>query len=313
MGGRSACGTTLTAGRYPIYCTGVSGLTAVPYNKPDMPQRTKTDKDIVLRFLPGSTFALQSKTMMRIADGGGNAEVEIFNFSGSPKTVMLTNLGTGYAVSGISGSHQIAPMSAKKVPFTVRVNTVDPFSISIGGVSGPRPVAPFSVPIFIDIKNSAALSGRTLPLNDVARWRKNAAGDMNIEYDAGEQAMRFSVKFIPNTDWWVYPEFPLDLSKEGFENAVGVSFEVRAESVSPKGFTTTLFMAVTENIQEKGKSIYFPFPSMTTNWQTVTIHFKAESPGDFDPSQVKLIRIGCNPKQENFSYRVRNLMVYYKK
>lgn len=312
MGKRTAEDARLTAGRYPVYCTGLSGLTAVPYQSPNVSQRAKTDRDIVLRFIPGSTFAFQSKTMMRIADGGGSAEVEIFNFSDRPKTVQLENRGTGYTVSGLAAA-QIAPMSSKKVPITIAVRSVDPFSICIGGTSGGLQVAPFSVPIFIDIKKSDSLTARRLSMNDVSRWRKNAAGEMTIEHDAGEQAMHFSVRFVPNTDFWVYPEFLLDMPKESFANAVGVSFEVKADAVGSKGFTTTLFMAVTENVKETGKSVYFPYPAMTTEWQTVTIHFKAESPGDFDPSQVKIIRIGCNPKQENFGYRVRNLTVYYRK
>jgi hypothetical protein len=69
-------------------------------------------------------------------------------------------------------------------------------------------------------------------------------------------------------------------------------------------------MAVMEDVKETGKAINFDYPKPTTNWQTISINFSASAPKDFSPASIKILRIGCNPVQDDFVYWVRNLKVY---
>jgi len=129
---------------------------------------------------------------------------------------------------------------------------------------------------------------------------------MEIFRDEKEKAIGFKVKFPPATDQWVYPEFRLRLPEESMKGAVGLGFEVKASQAS----SWALVMACMEDKHEKGDSCWMPyFP--TTEWQTVNILFEEDSPVNFDPGDIRMLRIGANPGDREFEYRLRNFRVFY--
>ena len=65
-------------------------------------------------------------------------------------------------------------------------------------------------------------------------------------------------------------------------------------------------MAVLDTVQEQGKAFWLRFPKVSGEWEKRIVIF-----GGFDPSDVKMLRIGMNPKCDDFTYYIRNVRVIY--
>ncbi|MBN8219109.1 MAG: hypothetical protein J0L75_20890, partial [Spirochaetes bacterium] len=307
-GGRVA----LPSGRYPQFARGFSGLkpSVLPWKRP-APAAANRELEVVLRFNPGEGVSTPNKMTARLDQNPAKASLDVFNFSSKPKEVRLRNLGKDSQIIGLKETVRVEPMSSVRLPFTLGTRSPGLFDLRLAGTCDGKEISPAYVPFYLDMRTRSDVVARPLDILQVDRWRKNAAGTMRIERDEAEKAVKFKVDFPPLVDRWVYPEFPLEAG-EDLSAAVGISFDVRSERRSPKEITC-LLMAVTEAVHEKGEAQYFPYPNQTTNWQNVLIQFSSEAPAAWRPDRVKMLRIGCNPAFESWTFWVRDLKVYYKK
>ncbi|MBI4976831.1 MAG: hypothetical protein HZC28_05080 [Spirochaetes bacterium] len=306
---------SFTAQRYIQYADGCRGIkpSSLPPSFPAQ-KKTSAELDIVLRATLSDGFSIHSKTTARIEADGGKLSLDVFNFGSSPKTVALKNLNDATcSIDGLPAAVSVPPQSFISVPLSIHTATSEATAVSIGGAVGAKTVAPIVIPVFTVLAGNPAFIARTLPADEPSRWRINASGELKIERDASENAVRFDVQFKPNTDFWVYPEFMLSLPNESLSNAVGMSFDIKCGDISPKGFAYNYVMLVVEGVKETGRSFNLAYPPPTKEWKTVNINFGADASKEFKPADTKVIRIGMNPKQEKFTYWVRNITVYLRK
>jgi hypothetical protein len=302
----------LSSGRFPQFARGLSGLkpAVLPYKRP-APSAVNRDLEIVLRFNPGEGMSMPNKMTARLDQNPAKASLDVFNFSSKAKEVRLRNAGKDSELVGLKESVRVEPMSSVRLPFTLRTSSLGFFDLRFTGTCDGREISPAYVPFYLDMRSRSDVVARGLDILKVDRWHKNAAGPMTLERDEAEKAVKVKVDFPPGVDRWVYPEFPLE-ANESLVGAVGISFDIRSERRSPKEIHC-LLMAVTEAIHEKGKAQYFPYANQTTNWQNVLVQFSSEAPASWKPDEVKMLRIGCNPAMESWTFWVRDLKVYYKK
>ncbi|UKI32850.1 MAG: hypothetical protein L6W00_04710 [Lentisphaeria bacterium] len=128
-------------------------------------------------------------------------------------------------------------------------------------------------------------------------WRKNSTqgSTMAISRDTEEKAIRFDVKFQPETDFWAYPEFKLP---EGIPAGKKyLVFEAKLTQQNPAaGYKTACVMF---RIQ-RGTVRWTPSP----RWQQVVIDLDARK---IDRDAVKCLRIGANPKSPGMTLLLRNV------
>lgn len=308
--GKALSGTDLKADRYPKYIRGLSGLRAVETVTLD--PKAKTDvSPVVLRVRLGESFVNYNKSLAMVSGNKPELFLDVFNFSDSPKKVSLKNLGSGYSAEGLAGL-TVPAMGMTPLALKLSLQSADVQAIRLGGECEGKALGEVNIAVVRDLSKDENVASRALPCEDPALWRMNAAGPMTAEYDESEKAVRFDVKFPANVDRWVYPELSLKNARLG-AGTKGVSFEIKAKDLSSKGVAYSFLMAVLEDVKETGRSVNFGYPAPSTTWKTVTINFLAESPKDFSVEAVKLLRIGCNPNQDQFTFWVRNVKVFEKK
>ncbi len=303
----------LSAGRYPVYVHGFQDLKPTDMFKPRKNEKshgTEKDLTIVMRINLEKGFRIIRNKALVDPSNQGQALLDIFNLSETVKQGRVENLGQGYTVTGLPESISIPAMGKVSlvVDFKFKEDGYGLVKIRLGGTFNGKPVSPVYVPVKCPRAGmDPALKVKSLPVENVARWVKNSSGTMEITNDPKEKAVHFKVKFPPATDQWVYPEFRLSLPAESMAGAVGLGFEVKAGRA--EGWA--LVMACLDEEHEKGESCWLPyFP--TTEWQTVNILFEEDAPVNFDPAQIKMLRVGANPGEGEYEYRVRNFKIYCK-
>ena len=70
-------------------------------------------------------------------------------------------------------------------------------------------------------------ASKTFDFMNLDRWTRNCNGDMSIQYDPPENALRFHVNFLGHTDRWVFPRYTLSDS-ETFDDVVALEFKIKA-------------------------------------------------------------------------------------
>lgn len=128
-------------------------------------------------------------------------------------------------------------------------------------------------------------------------WRKNATqgSTMTIRRDEAERAIRFDVKFQPESDFWAYPEFRLPKGIPAGKKYL--VFEAKLTQQDPAaGYKTACVM-----FGYKGSSVrWTPSP----RWQQVVIDLDARK---INRNAVKCLRIGANPKSPGMTLLLRNV------
>ena len=308
----------LTAGRFPSYLKGLAGLEPtelpIPKGEPEPPQAT--DPDTVLRVDLGKGFTAPTQVMAKLEGTVGNIDLDIFNFSEEPKTITLENMSDAYLLLGMPEDVKVPAMGKTRIALKLVLSPGSPgrFDLKLRAHSGGLLGAPVLIPISTGSVEGLNLEEKLLSAAAADRWLKNASGSMNISYDQAEEAVRFDVAFSPGASHWVYPVFTLR-PEENLKGAVGLSFEVKAAFAPANAgnpYNVAYVMAVLEDELETGKRVDFSYQP-TAEWQKVDILFSTEAPADFDPKDVKLLRIGLNPRQNNLTYWLRNLKGYYQK
>jgi len=148
---------------------------------------------------------------------------------------------------------------------------------------------------------------RAIPAMDVNSWIKNSSGKMDIQIDAASGEITFPVSFTDNVDCWIHPA--LKIPKEALKDALALSFEIKA---APKS-TECSGMLVLSDARDSSQIVHGEQPEtafkLNDQWQTVTIDFRSH-PMALRPEQIRLLRVGCNPKQNSYSFSLRKLKFY---
>lgn len=308
----------LVAGKFPTYLKGLVGLepTELPLPKAAAKPPQTTDLDTVLRVDLGTGFRIENQNFVELESPEGNFTLDIFNFSTEPKELTIEYAGDVYQLLGIPEKISVPAMDKVSVPVKMlRDDSVaEVFNLKLWTRRGDLVSAPVLIPVSPGLEGLPSLEEKLFSGVEPHRWEKNTSGDLRISFDPLEDAVRFDVTFSPTVDHWVYPVFRLE-SEESLAGAVGLSFEVKADfdpAFGDNPYRYALVMAVLEDHLELGERVDFAYEP-TTEWKKVNIFFPAEAPENFDPAKVRLLRIGMNPRQDQLTYWLRNLKIYYQK
>lgn len=141
----------------------------------------------------------------------------------------------------------------------------------------------------------------SLEMNSPERWIANTSGRMTIRRNEKENSVRFDVTFPESGDRWVYPLFRFRKSKEFFQDADTLSFDIKAKQSNPEaGYKLCC-------VQFPGGRIPFPPPPADGEWQSVRIDLRKWKTAY---SKISLLQIGFNPRSPEFSYELRNIRLY---
>lgn len=312
---------TLHANRYPEYVHGLSGLAAAipaPQAAVPGPKANNDDRTIVMRPVLSDDFiGSNGRDSVDMRGPEGKMTLELYNFSDEKKVgkVQVTS-GT---VTGLPDEITIPAMGKVELPLVFRHALKEKEvrgSIEFTGDFNGKPVSKLHIPLFL--LSREVKFAKKLELDGIQnpkRWYPNSSGKMTTFFDEKAGAICFEVDYSPGVDRWIYPEFPLNLPRETFANATGVSFEIKVEATEP--MKEAYFMVVYRKGITDGHHpgpnddafIRYPIPS--GKWETRTLSFN-----EFvtkDPAKITKIRLGVNPKSDHIRYWIRNLQIVYGK
>ena len=217
---------------------------------------------------------------------------------------------TGGDVKGLP--EKVAIGAFDKVVYSLEVSPEIPendcqANLEFSGNFDGKKITPAVVPLVQSSAMQRDGVGKMLNWQDPARWRANSSdGDKTtISFNEQEKALQLRVVFPKGKAGWCYPEYILDPS-ESLAGAIGVVFEIKAGPEIKKGVSYTALMAVLGTEKERGNAFWLRFPTVSDQWESRTVIF-----GGFDPAEVKMLRIGMNPKCDDFTYYIRNVKVIY--
>lgn len=297
----------LGATRYTSYACGLRGLTAdrAPLAAGFLRSPDKSmDPTIVLRPILGEGFTVaETMDSAELTALPGKMTLQVWNLSPIAKSGRL--LVRGAKVDGLPDRVTLKPFEKMEFALSVAPELPDgkfrvdlEFGADFAGKRCSRLVVPLRQ------TGKMLAEGRKLELEyrNPSRWRKNSSGDMSIDYDEGEEAIRFRTVFKPGVDRWIYPEYTLGPS-ESMKGAAGITFEIKADRNDiAHGLAHTGMLVVLDT----GMSHWKLFRETTGQWQVRVIPFD-----NFNMEQVRKLQIGMNPKCDDFTYFIRNLSIYY--
>ncbi|MGN0879725.1 MAG: hypothetical protein ACI4WT_09790 [Oligosphaeraceae bacterium] len=131
-------------------------------------------------------------------------------------------------------------------------------------------------------------------LMEPERWKSNSSGDMNVDRDAAEEALRISVTFNDKVDKWIYPQFRIR-PPETLNGATHVSFDLKVvPGTTPVGHKFANVLC--------GSFVGFQPPKEGV-WQ----HYRVALPKENDSRDLRSIAIGANPTTLTYTYLLKNI------
>ncbi len=304
-------GAKVTATRFPTFLNQVTGLKlSVPFVAPKLTPLTAKpgmDKSIVFRTELSDDFMLfGTKDSVDVKKNDAKFKLQVWNLSDREKSGSVTLAGG--TVKGLPPTITIPAFDKAEFELMLTPEFQNKFSgqLMIGGKFNGLEASKHVIPI----RSLAMMSeqGRTVDMPqmvDPANWRKNAAGEMTITYDAADKAIAFRTLFKPEVDHWTYPEYVLQLPQESLKGALGIGFEVKVNKAA--GVKQMLVMAVKGKLKEAGESIYLAVNKPGEQWEERFTQF----PDGFDAGAVEQLRIGVNAQVDDITVSIRNVRIYY--
>lgn len=315
----------LTATRYPAYLSGLKRLqpsTIAPI-VPNIKSRKMYDKDlsIVLCAKTGVGFQMESRTLVGIKEKSADINLEIYNFSSKNKTGNINVKTNGNIIlNGKLDSINIPPFGKVVIPCKCIINEkkLDSCSdfIEFTGCFNNKPISRFKMTILLHEFFRQNVVEKEFNFLNPERWRENSSGDMKISYDANENAVKFQVKFTEDDNYWIYPEYALN-EDESTQNAVGISFDIKAQRLNKGIYKYKYLMAVERIDNETGKRFDFEFITPVKEWRHAVVDFSKQNRSGFDISKIKMFRLGMNPKKvkdsngEELTFWIKNMKVLF--
>ncbi len=161
----------------------------------------------------------------------------------------------------------------------------------------------------------SGLRAETFDFMNSTRWRHNSSGKSTFEFDEAEQAVKVSTVFdfemgTPESkgrDYWVFPEYILELPRESLVGAQAISLELKfRQGNGATAVKAPLVMFAYQDANEKGKYDSVAYGTPTGEWQKFVV------PIDGAKTELyKMIRIGMCPTAPQIDYWMRNITLYY--
>ena len=288
--------SALPLSRYPGYIRGISGLKAskAPVPVGHLKKRVlSAEHAIVFKPVFLSGFETSSDRSCMLYDKGkGQIRLEVFNLSGQMQKGKVKVSGLS-GLSGLPEQMELPPMSRNEF---ILEGTPDRAvtELAVNGVFNGRKVTPAVVPL----RSLAALNTASRqPLeNSANRWRSNSSGRMEITDDPDENAVCFRTRFTSG-DFWTYPEYVLRLPEETFKGAAAIRFEIRGDG----RIGQSNLMLVEGTQKEVGRTTMLGIGPVSSGWRTVTMLLPVQD------TDVKMFRIGVNPKEKDYRFWIRNI------
>lgn len=302
----------LTSTRMISYVNGLSGLKpTVPFRavrKSGAPFRVNYDRTIVYRVELSDDFILsRGKDCAEVKKDDAALKLQIWNLSDQKKCGEIEILGG--KTTGLPGKFAIPAFSKVEflLKFTPDIAENHTGLMEIGGRFNGQGTSKLVIPMFIPGK--LVMASRQVSLSgmlDPGKWRANSSGKMSISYDEAEQAVKFRTGFPKKGNFWVYPEYILNLPEETLKDACGIAFEVKAAPAD--GIEKMLVMGVADKQKERGKSAWFPAGNPAAEWEERVARI---NPLELDPADIEMLRIGLNSKVSDVTYWIRNVRILF--
>ncbi len=299
---------SLRVSRLPCYLGGLSGLSPqkiAPQHAVAEVTEKKLERSIVFRIIQSSDFTLAGTRLHTLLSGNsGKLTLQIYNFSNETKSGSLHF--TGGKVSPQIDTVTIPAGEMIEFPLTLSVMKYKT-DFRIDGIFDGKPTTPAVMPV-ICIEGAF----QSIPLPGTKRaenWRINSSGTMHITDDVAEQAVCFRTQF-PTSHHWAYPEYILAQPEESLKNAAGLSFEIKVDAANAKeGYTdSVIFLSGGLGKENSSGSIKLPYTAPRSGeWQTIRLFFTGGE--DIHLENVRMIRIGLNPKLQQAEFKLRNIQV----
>ncbi|MBT3290924.1 MAG: hypothetical protein HN380_26495, partial [Victivallales bacterium] len=221
--------------------------------------------------------------------------VNVFNFS--PETVSVAPQlalpeGMRIAEGPSPAKLLLKPRSEAQLTWKLDKSACPVARYDIKLTDPKHPHSGVSVPFL----NYNGLRTETFDFMDVKRWRHNSSGASSFSFDQAEKAVRVSTAFDPEAgkpgkprrDYWVFPEYVLDLPKESLVGAVAISLELKFRQRNGSALVTSpLVMFAYQDANEKGKYDSVTYGKPTEKWQKFPVPIGASR-----TDRYKMIRIG---------------------
>ncbi len=307
---------TVKASRYPIYILNVSGLVASIPPAATVgsvtPYEPKADEDMTIIYridLDKDDFTIGNhKTLAQLNSVTGKAKISIWNLDHSTKTGSVT--ATGVNVDGLPKEIQFPAMG--KVEFDVVISSSSPKGtynavLELNGKVNAKKTSKLVMPILFNGLFLQECEKIKLNATSPQAWRKNDSADRTkISFDEKEQAVRFDLEWDKDeTDRWFYPEYILELPQEEFNDAKSLLFDVKTDQEKVENdFVCCLVMFVYGTTRETGIDMRMGFPDPIRQWETRQVNLNDPK---LKKDDVKMIRIGCNPKGKKMTFWIKNI------
>jgi hypothetical protein len=226
----------------------------------------------------------------------------------SPRLV----LPEGMTIAGAPSAADLAigPRSERQLTWKLDKSASSVASYRVRLVDDNHPHGGVTVPFL----NRSGLRTETFEFMDPKRWRQNSSGTSTFTFDEAEKAVKISTAFDfgygrqknGGLNYWVFPEYVLDLPKESLQGVVAMSLELKLKQ--DNGLTKVaapLAMFVYQDVNEKGKYDSITYGTPTEEWQEFTIAIDPEK-----APRYRMIRIGMCPTASHVDYWIRNVRLY---
>lgn len=303
----------LAADRFPSYLTG--DLKLIPTSKVVEPIKATLvddlDKSIVFKVDLNKDWTLSAeKDKVYVDKDNLNFDLNIYNFSDKSKRVNIQLAGGIF--EGKTKDIQMPAFGKTTIPFKFipKYNQDGVTAIVINGqVSGDKKVSSIMVPVAnVSILEKNVEQRPLANMMDPVNWHNNSSGSITKSRNVADNSITFDVKFKDNVDKWIYPRYTLQLPQESFVGAKGITFEIKKNTKSDINTANIMIEYLDDNGKSTTKMLNYKAPD--ENFSTISIPFDGHIK---NPEQIRIIGIGMNPADKDFSYTIRNIKVMYQK
>jgi len=303
----------LTATRYPAYISGLSGLTPsvppVTLNTANQATATAKDLTVIVRAHFSADFAMNAgRDRVDIKGSKGKLKMTVWNLSDQEKSGTLTVRGG--TVTGLP--EQIKIGAWNKNEFTIEYTPefaakASATRLEVSGRFGGKEISRLAVPVMQLDRARKACTAQPLPWTaDPGSWQAGSSGKMTISAVPNEKAVKFDVKFTTKVDKWVYPIYVLQLPQESLRNAFGIAFEIKTDGSAPR---KNVMMLEGEKADGRKCAHWLEYAPPTAEWSERLVVIS-----DFnDLADIKQIKIGMNPNEEQKTFYLRNIRILFLK
>ena len=310
---------SLEATRYPAYVSGLHGLTAdilpQPCGRMKSPVASADeDRTVIIRAeFDTKDFEISNQKTRAVLKGNtGRVRIIIWNRGETAKTGTVA--AAGVRLAGLpERPFALAPRGSAPAVFDCAIapgeNDPADTALVLTGRFGGKRTSRLHALLLIEKRYLAGLERQNIAWSDPKAWKRNtSAQEYSVQWDEKEQAIRFDVTWTdPLTDRWFYPVYTLNKPEESLKGACMVEFEVKtAQDKVENDFKRQHLMLLYEDSSRDARFLDYPAP--VGSWERRYVELGEGA----DLGTVKAFRLGVNPKGQQMTYWVRNIVLLKK-